>query len=31
LAYRSFEKDHGHHISVEEIKATEEKLGGAKL
>lgn len=31
LAYRSFEKDHGHHISVEDIKATEEKLGGAKL
>lgn len=30
MAYRSFEKDHGHHISVEEIKATEEKLGGAK-
>ena len=31
MAYRSFERDHGHHISVEEIKATEEKLGGAKL
>ena len=30
MAYRSFERDHGHHISVEEIKATEEKLGGAK-
>jgi cytochrome aa3-600 menaquinol oxidase subunit 1 len=28
LALRSFEKDHGRHISVEEIKATEERLGG---
>ncbi|MCH1624307.1 cytochrome aa3 quinol oxidase subunit I [Fredinandcohnia quinoae] len=31
MAYRSFEKDHGRYISVEEIKETEEKLGGAKL
>jgi cytochrome aa3-600 menaquinol oxidase subunit I len=31
LAYRSFEKDHGRYISVEEIKETEEKLGGAKI
>ncbi len=30
MAYRSFEKDDGHYISVEEIKETEEKLGGAK-
>ena len=30
MAYRSFEKDHGHHISVEEIEETEEKLRGAK-
>lgn len=31
MAYRSFENDHGHHISVEEIKETEAKIGGAKL
>jgi cytochrome aa3-600 menaquinol oxidase subunit 1 len=31
MAYRSFEKDHGRHISVKEIKETEEKLGGAKI
>ena len=31
MAYRSFEKDHGHYISVEEIKETEEKLRGAKI
>ncbi|KIV57611.1 quinol oxidase subunit 1 [Aneurinibacillus migulanus] len=29
MAHRSFEKDHGHYISVKEIKATEEKLRGA--
>jgi cytochrome aa3-600 menaquinol oxidase subunit 1 len=28
LAYRSFEKDHGHYITVDEIKQTEEKLRG---
>ncbi|KAB2329845.1 cytochrome aa3 quinol oxidase subunit I [Bacillus mesophilum] len=28
MAYQSFEKDHGRYISVEEIKETEEKLGG---
>jgi len=31
MAYRSFEQDHGRYISVEEVKETEEKLGGAKL
>ena len=30
MAYRSFEKDHGHHISVKEIEETETKLRGAK-
>ena len=30
MAMRSFEQDHGYHISVEEINKTEEKLGGAK-
>jgi len=30
MIHRSFEQDHGYHISVEEIKRTEEKLGGAK-
>lgn len=30
LAYRSFEKDHGRYISVEEIEETETKLRGAK-
>ncbi|WP_243354941.1 cytochrome aa3 quinol oxidase subunit I [Bacillus litorisediminis] len=30
MAMRSFEQDHGYHISVDEIKKTEEKLGGAK-
>lgn len=30
LAYRSFEKDHGRHISVEEVTETEEKLGGVR-
>ncbi len=29
LAYRSFEHDHGHHISVKEIEETEKKLRGA--
>lgn len=29
LAYRSFEKDHGRYISVEEIKETETRLRGA--
>lgn len=28
MLYRSFEKDHGHYISVKEIKETEKKLGG---
>jgi len=28
MAHRSFEIDHGHHISVKEIKETEAKLGG---
>lgn len=31
MAYRSFEQDHGRYISAEEVKETEEKLGGAKL
>jgi cytochrome aa3-600 menaquinol oxidase subunit I len=31
LAFRSFEKDYGHYISLEEVKETEEKLGGAKI
>jgi cytochrome aa3-600 menaquinol oxidase subunit I len=31
MVYRSFEKDDGHHISVEEIKETEEKFGGANI
>jgi cytochrome aa3-600 menaquinol oxidase subunit I len=31
MAYRSFEQDHGRYISVEEVRETEEKLGGAKL
>jgi cytochrome aa3-600 menaquinol oxidase subunit I len=31
LAYRSFEKDHGYHISPEEIQKMDEKMGGAKL
>ncbi|MDK7669302.1 cytochrome aa3 quinol oxidase subunit I [Cytobacillus oceanisediminis] len=30
LAHRSFEKDHGRYISVEEIEKTEKQLGGAK-
>ncbi len=30
MALRSFEKDHGRYISVEEIEETESKLGGAK-
>jgi cytochrome aa3-600 menaquinol oxidase subunit 1 len=30
MAYRSFEKDHGRYISVEEIEETETKLRGAK-
>lgn len=29
MTHRSFEKDHGHHISVKEIEETEEKLRGA--
>ncbi len=29
MAFRSFEKDHGHHISVKEIEETETKLRGA--
>jgi cytochrome aa3-600 menaquinol oxidase subunit I len=31
LAYRSFEIDEGHYISVEEIKETEEQFRGAKI
>jgi cytochrome aa3-600 menaquinol oxidase subunit I len=30
MALRSFEKDHGHYISVQEIEETETKLRGAK-
>ncbi|WP_188454254.1 cytochrome aa3 quinol oxidase subunit I [Virgibacillus oceani] len=30
LAHRSFEKDHGYHISVEEIEKTEAERGGAE-
>ncbi|MCI1593236.1 cytochrome aa3 quinol oxidase subunit I [Heyndrickxia oleronia] len=30
MAYRSFEKDHGHYIDVAEIIETENKLGGIK-
>jgi cytochrome aa3-600 menaquinol oxidase subunit 1 len=30
MAYRSFEKDHGRYISVEEVEETETKLRGAK-
>lgn len=30
MMYRSFEKDHGHYISTEEIQATEKRLGGAE-
>ncbi|MBU8791627.1 cytochrome aa3 quinol oxidase subunit I [Oceanobacillus caeni] len=29
MIYRTFEQDHGFHISVKEIKETEEKFGGA--
>ncbi|SET95886.1 cytochrome aa3-600 menaquinol oxidase subunit 1 [Salinibacillus kushneri] len=29
MGHRSLEKDHGHHLSVDHIKETEEKLGGA--
>lgn len=29
MVHRSFEQDHGYHIHVDEIKETEEKLGGA--
>ncbi len=31
LAYRSFEKDHGRYISVEEVEETEKELGGTKI
>ena len=31
MAYRSFEQDHGHHISVKEIEETEKKLRGANV
>ena len=31
MTYRSFEQDHGHHISVKEIEETEKKLRGANL
>jgi len=30
MIYRSFEKDNGHHISVQEIKETENQFGGVK-
>ncbi len=30
MAYRSFEKDHGRYISVEEINETEKRLRGDK-
>ncbi|MBB6453227.1 cytochrome aa3-600 menaquinol oxidase subunit 1 [Salirhabdus euzebyi] len=30
LIHRSFEQDHGYHISVKEIEETEAKMGGAK-
>lgn len=30
MALRSFEQDHGHHISVKEIEETEKRLRGAK-
>jgi cytochrome aa3-600 menaquinol oxidase subunit I len=30
MAHRSFEQDHGHYISVEEIEETETKMRGAK-
>ncbi|CAM3820286.1 cytochrome aa3 quinol oxidase subunit I [Mesobacillus thioparans] len=30
MLYRSFEKDHGRYITVDEIKETEKKLGGIK-
>ncbi len=30
MIHRSFEKDHGRYISVEEIEETENKLRGAK-
>ena len=30
MAHRSFEQDHGHHISVKEIEETETKMRGAK-
>lgn len=29
MVYRTFEKDHGHYISVEEIEETENKSRGA--
>ena len=31
MIYRSFEQDHGHHISVKEIEETEKKLRGANV
>lgn len=31
LTHRSFERDEGYHITVEEIKETEQKLGGPKV
>jgi cytochrome aa3-600 menaquinol oxidase subunit I len=30
MIHRSFEQDHGYYIPVEEVKETEEKMGGAK-
>ncbi|MEK5522952.1 cytochrome aa3 quinol oxidase subunit I [Heyndrickxia sporothermodurans] len=31
MAFRSFEKDHGHYIEVEEITETENRLGGTAI
>ncbi|HZG70104.1 MAG TPA: cytochrome aa3 quinol oxidase subunit I [Chondromyces sp.] len=31
MTHRSFEKDHGYHIHLEEVEETEAKLGGTKL
>lgn len=31
MAHRSFQKDHGRYISVEEVNETEQKLGGTKI
>ncbi|MGE6259933.1 cytochrome aa3 quinol oxidase subunit I [Heyndrickxia sporothermodurans] len=31
MAHRSFQKDHGRYISVEEVNETEQKLGGTRI